>query len=136
MAAGIPGGNDMSRMIWAGSSWIFSFTVLATAASAASPTLPSFKKAMVIVLENTDYDEALKQSFLSSLLKQGAGFTHYLAVTHPSQPNYIAMIAGDTIGVSEDSNVDLKGKNLADLLEAKGLSWKVYAEDYPGNCYQ
>ena len=38
-------------------------------------------------------------------------------------------------GVSGNSKYDLDVNNIADLLEAKGLTWKVYAEGFPGNCF-
>jgi phospholipase C len=55
-------------------------------------------------------------------------------LTHPSQPNYIALTAGDLHGVKDDANVDLDVRHLGDLLEARGLRWKVYADGYPGSC--
>jgi len=107
-------------------------------ASAGQQTTPwaHFKKIMIIVLENTDYDEALKQPFMSKLTQQGALFTNFNAESHPSQPNYIAMVSGSTQGVTGDGNVNLSVSHIGDLLEAKGLDWKVYAEDFPGNCFQ
>jgi hypothetical protein len=95
---------------------------------------PPFKKVLVIVLENTDYAVALQQPYLSSLLKKGASFKNFLAASHPSLPNYVAMIAGDTMGIKDDGSVSLKGEHLGNLLDKKGLSWKVYAEDYTGGC--
>ena len=94
--------------------------------------LPHFKKVMIVVLENADYDEALRQPFLKQLSQEGAAFTQFYAETHPSQPNYIAMISGSTQGVFSDGNVDLDAQHVGDLLEAAGKSWKVYAEDFPG----
>lgn len=96
---------------------------------------PTFTKVMMVVLENTDYTGALAQPFLLDLSKKGALLENLSAEAHPSQGNYIAMIAGDTLGVKNDSNVDFSAPNIADLLEAKGLTWKAYAEDYPGNCF-
>ena len=72
---------------------------------------------------------------MSSLISGGAYLNNYHAVAHPSQPNYVALIAGDTMGVTSDSNVNLSGQHLGDLIEAKGLTWKIYLEDYPGNCF-
>jgi hypothetical protein len=103
--------------------------------SSQASTPPQFKKVLVIVLENTDYAVALKQPFLSSLIKHGAVFSNFLATSHPSLPNYVAMIAGDPMGIKDDGNVSLKGQHLGNLLEKKRLSWKNYAEDYPGNCF-
>ena len=95
---------------------------------------PSFERVVVVVLENENASSAIAQPFLKRLAKQGAYLSAYRAITHPSQPNYIAMVAGDTHGVENDSNVDLDVRHLGDLLEARGLRWKVYAEGYPGSC--
>lgn len=96
---------------------------------------PSFTKVMIVVLENTGYNNALQQPFLSELVKHGASFTNFFALSRPSQPNYIAMVAGDTFGVRSNDNVTLDERHLVDLLEENGKSWKVYAEDFPGNCF-
>jgi acid phosphatase len=90
---------------------------------------------MVIVLENADFAEAAGQPFMQKLAARGAILTNYSGVSHPSQANYIAMIAGDMLGVEGDDPVDLPGRQLGDLLDAKGLAWGVYAEAYPGGCF-
>jgi hypothetical protein len=95
-----------------------------------------FKKVLVIVLENTDYQVALKQPFLTHLIQHGAVFKNFSSEAHPSLPNYVAMISGDTMGIRDDDDYSLKGDHLGNLLEKKGLTWKNYAEDYPGNCFQ
>ena len=92
-------------------------------------------KIMMVVLENTNYDDAMHQPFLASLASRGALLTHFTAEAHPSQPNYIAMISGATFGVTSDGNVNLDGRHIGDLIDGKGLQWKVYAEGYPGNCF-
>ncbi len=97
--------------------------------------LPAFKRAMIVVFENTDYAEALNAPFFGDLARRGALFSNFIAEAHPSQPNYVAMIAGDKLGVKSDSNTDLDGSQIGDLLRAKGMSWKVYAENYPGDCF-
>lgn len=94
-----------------------------------------FEKVMIVVLENTNYDDAIKQPFLTSLTRRGALLTQFSGVTHPSQPNYIALISGSTHGIRTNDNVTIDARTVGDLLEAKGLQWKVYAEGYPGNCF-
>lgn len=89
----------------------------------------------VVVMENTDYQNALKQPFMGGISRQGALLTNMNGVIHPSQGNYIAMAAGDSFGLMHDRNIDYDKSHLGDLLEAKGLTWKVYAEDYPENCF-
>jgi len=95
-----------------------------------------FDRAIFVLFENTNYASAIRQPFFKDIADKGAHFTNFRAETHPSQPNYIALAAGDTHGVRTDGNVNLNVASIVDLLEAKGLTWKVYAEDYPGNCFR
>lgn len=90
---------------------------------------------IIVVLENTDYKDAIKQDFLGTFAHKGALLTESHGVRHPSQPNYIALVSGSTHGVDSDNNVDLDVAHLGDLLEGAQKSWKVYAEGYPGNEY-
>ncbi len=101
----------------------------------AAPARPHFQKVMIVILENTEYDDAMRQPFLKALAKRGALLSDYHAVAHPSEPNYVALVAGDYYGIKDDGQYDLDGKTVADLLEAKHRSWKVYAESYPGHCF-
>jgi hypothetical protein len=105
-----------------------------TRAVAGPPFLPTVKHIFVVILENEDVS-APQQPFLGELASEGALLTNYHAVTHPSQPNYIALTAGSAYGISNDNPVTIDVRNLADLIENAGLTWKVYAEDYPGDCY-
>lgn len=91
-------------------------------------------KAVLVLFENTPMDKALQNPAFKALVQEGAVLTNYSAVTNPSQPNYIALMAGDTLGVLADNNVNLSQKNIADLLEQRGLTWRAYAEGYPGHC--
>src|SRR5262245_10182287 len=95
---------------------------------------PSFERIMIVVLENENEADAIEQPFLKSLAERGAYLRSYTAHTHPSQCNYIAMVSGDVHGVTDDGDYDLDVRHLGNLLEEKGLRWKVYAEGYPGNC--
>lgn len=97
---------------------------------------PAFKKVLLVVLENTDYADAIQQSDLARLADEGALLANFRAETHPSQPNYIAMTSGDTHGVRDNEAYNLDVRHIGDLFEAKGLSWKIYAEGYPGNCFK
>ena len=96
---------------------------------------PSVNHVVQVVFENGNVQDARKAPFFQKLANEGVEFTRSFGVAHPSQPNYIAMIAGSTLGVVLDNQVNLDARHLGDLLEEKGLSWKVYAEDYPGNCF-
>src|SRR6266487_4080591 len=69
-------------------------------------------------------------------LAQTYGFsTHYTAVDHPSEPNYVALFGGSTFGYTSDGYCcfQLSAPNLVDRLEAAGLTWKAFAEDASGS---
>lgn len=94
-----------------------------------------FDRVMTVIFENTNFSSAMAQPFFAKLAGEGVNFTHFSAEAHPSQGNYIAYTSGDLNGVRNDRPVDVDAQNVADLLEAHGLTWKVYAEGYPGNCF-
>ena len=96
--------------------------------------LPRISHVVLVILENADASDAVRQPFLMELASRGAAMTNYHSLAHPSQPNYIALVAGSTYGVNDDT-VTLDVPHLGDLIEARGLTWRVYAENYPGNCY-
>lgn len=45
-----------------------------------------------------------------------------------TEPNYIAYVSGSTNSCTNDNNIDIDAKSIADSLEAKGVSWGAYAE--------
>nr|WDD38898.1 paeoniflorin converting enzyme [Cunninghamella blakesleeana] len=107
-------------------------------AASASKIVPgkNFDRVVIFIFENNDYDKVIKNKYFKSLPVKYNGIllTNYYATTHPSQPNYIALISGSTAGTNEDDKSDIKRKNIVDLLEKKNISWKSYQEDYPGHC--
>src|SRR5262249_9073419 len=52
-------------------------------------------------------------------------------VSHPSEPNYLALFSGSTQGVTDDGHYDFTGPNLARSLLNAGLSFGGYSEDLP-----
>src|SRR5438876_9242845 len=85
--------------------WLLLVVLMALPAVAWSD--PSFKKVMIVILENTDYEDAVKQPFMARLIKEGVLLSNYHAIGHPSEPNYIAMTSGSPNGVTDDKNYDL-----------------------------
>jgi hypothetical protein len=74
------------------------------AAAAGAGGAKVFDHVYLIVLENHDFDDALDRELSPFLveLSRGQGLaTHYSGVTHPSLPNYLAMIGGDAFGVRD-----------------------------------
>lgn len=74
---------------------------------------------------------------IQALQKEGILLTGYYAHTHPSQPNYLASIAGDYFGLNHDGNVRVPENvsTVVDLLEDAGLSWRAYMEHIPSPGY-
>ncbi|MGZ3787356.1 MAG: alkaline phosphatase family protein [Bacteriovorax sp.] len=116
-------------------SFFISIFISSTLLAQATANSGHFKKVVWIVFENTNYSKALAQPDFKKLTQNGALFTNLTAEVHPSQGNYIAMVAGSKLGVTNDDVVDLKESHVGDLLEKAGLKWKAYAENYPGNCF-
>lgn len=92
-----------------------------------------FERIAIIWLENTDYDKAEGQPNLKSLAEKGIKLTNYFALTHPSQPNYMASAGGDYFGLNNDDYVEVPAEiqTIADLLDEKRVSWGEYQEDMP-----
>jgi len=107
--------------------------VLATPSLALAAT-PALNRVVVIVMENKSYDEARVQPYTASLMAQGASFNSSFGVRHPSQPNYLALWAASTLGVSND-NCPAPGSpysgvhNLGEEVQTKGLMWRAYSEN-------
>lgn len=107
--------------------------------SAASGGLPRPDHVVVVVLENHGADQLTgnpEAGYLNQLATAGARFTQATAVTHPSQPNYLALFSGDVQGVTDDSCPHtFSGSNLARELLNAGDSFAAYAEDLPSPGY-
>ncbi|MHB8458609.1 MAG: alkaline phosphatase family protein [Candidatus Limnocylindrales bacterium] len=100
--------------------------------------LPAFRHIYEIVLENKSYGDLVGNPaapYFNSLRTRFASLTNMYAETHPSEPNYIALFSGSTQGVTDDLSHDLPGRNLVDQLEARGKTWRVFAENVPLGCY-
>ncbi|KAH8684324.1 phosphoesterase family-domain-containing protein [Tricladium varicosporioides] len=98
----------------------------------------TFDRFVNIFLENTDFDMAAGDPNLAWLATQGIVLDNYFAITHPSQPNYIASVGGQTHWVIWDlfSRISSSVKTIVDLLDAKGVSWSEYEEDMPYSGFQ
>ncbi|EON96763.1 putative acid phosphatase protein [Phaeoacremonium minimum UCRPA7] len=92
-----------------------------------------FDRLAIIWLENTDYELAAGDPNLAWLATKGITLSNHFAVTHPSEPNYVAAIGGDYFGMNNDNFnfIDANVSTIVDLLDAKGISWSEYQEDMP-----
>ncbi len=96
-----------------------------------------------IVLENHSAGDVFGNSaapFINSLADQNAvarGYTD--SFVHPSEPNYIWMVAGQNFGILNDndpgpSNHISSTSHLVDQIELAGLTWKSYQESMGAPC--
>jgi len=100
----------------------------------------TIKHVIIVVIENREYSNiisSLNAPYENSLASKYVLATNYFAISHPSEPNYIAMIAGSTLNITNDGNVSQNQKsatNLVDLFKTKNVSWKAYEESMPTPC--
>jgi hypothetical protein len=88
-------------------------------------------------MENQEFSDIVGRPgapYLNHLIALYGLAMDYFGVTHPSEPNYFALFSGSTQGATDDGIYDLDGINLADQLEAKGRTWRVFAENVPTDC--
>jgi acid phosphatase len=116
---------------------IISFAQNASTGATPAPPPKHFDHVLIVVLENQDYESAMKSDLLKSLAQKGATFSNFGNLYHYSYPNYLAMIAGSDFGTHKPLlfsdnqrtfNDDSEHRTIADL-----LNWKNYAEDYPAS---
>ena len=123
----------------------------------AGATMPRYAHILVIVAENKGYELIIGPGTaapnINRLAQQYGVASQFFAEVHPSEGNYIAMLAGDTFGIHDDDAfyckphmrdtwcsksqrtdyVDhtLTARSLMDQLQARGLTWKGYMESLP-----
>ena len=107
--------------------------------SSAESRVPKFDHIAMIMLENEDYENIIgnpEMPNFNKLANENTLLTQYYAVRHPSLPNYIALIGGDTFGIKTDCmDCFIDAPSLPDLIEPSGLTWKTYQEDMPSPCF-
>ncbi|EJF61716.1 phosphoesterase family-domain-containing protein [Dichomitus squalens] len=99
------------------------------------PLVPgkAFDRFIQIWIENTDYETAASSPVFQNLSTQGLLLDSFYAVTHPSEPNYIAAVGGDFFGAGDDNfyHIPQNISSVVDLLEEKNVSWASYQENMP-----
>jgi hypothetical protein len=118
--------------------------------------VPHYDHIIVIVEENKSYGTVLDHDYapaIADLAKTYGVATQMYAERHPSEPNYVALVGGDTFGIADDdawycvpnsTQPNCKGSdapgfpvhlidgpNLATELASRGLGWRAYLEDLP-----
>lgn len=104
-----------------------------------TPAVPRPDHTVVVMMENRSYSDIIGAGtapYINSLANTGATFTQSFGVSHPSEPNYLALFSGSTQGLTSDSCPHTyAGANLGAELIAKGLTFTGYSESMPSNGY-
>jgi hypothetical protein len=123
--------------------------------AAADAAMPRYDHIFVIVEENKSATivGGPDAPELTALAKTYGTATNFYAETHPSEPNYVALVGGSTFGISDDDayyckrgdtrphcagswvpwypNHTVTEQNIGSQLQAAGLTWKNYNESLP-----
>jgi phospholipase C len=137
---------------------VAAITVCASAHALAAPapdrSVRPYAHIIVIIEENKSYEQILDPAIapnMVALAKRYGTATHFYGEVHPSEANYVALLAGDTFGIHDDDafycrpgqldpecpgattagyvNHTVHARHLGEQLEERGLSWKGYYED-------
>jgi len=91
------------------------------------------------MFENKEFGSAIDSPLMPTYNKLAHDYTiltQYYAIRHPSLPNYLALIGGDTFGVDSDCHkCFVDAPSLPDLIEKSGRTWRAYEEDMPEPCF-
>jgi hypothetical protein len=98
--------------------------------------LPHPDHVVIVIEENHGYaqiiDKRNSASYIHALAKRGMLFTRSYGVSHPSQPNYLALFSGSTQGISNDACLgSFDSDNLASSLLDRGFSFATFSESLP-----
>ena len=115
------------------------------ALTSTTATRPAAFKGTVftIVMENHSYSDIMGNTaapYINQLAKTGAVAAGYHdSYVHPSEPNYLWMVAGENFGILNDNdpgpaNVVTSQSHLVDQIERAGLTWKSYQESMGTPC--
>ncbi|MBV8146743.1 MAG: phosphoesterase [Gammaproteobacteria bacterium] len=125
--------------------------------AAVSTGVPRYNHIFVVIDENKGYELIIGHDTaapnINRLAQQYGLASQFFAEVHPSEGNYVAMLAGDTLGIHDDDAyycrrgtqdtwcskshrsdyVDhtFTTRSLMDQLQARGLTWKGYMESLP-----
>src|SRR5437762_6249595 len=116
--------------------------VVLTAGMLASGSVPRPGHVVIVIEENHSYTEIIGSSAApyinNTLAAGGALMTSSYAITHPSQPNYVAFFSGSTQGVITDGvypHSQFTAPNLGAKLRYAGFAFGGYSETMPSVGY-
>jgi len=97
--------------------------------------VPLLDHVILVVMENHSYDQVRTLPYISTLIQSSTSFSQAYAVAHPSHPNYLALRAASTLGISNDNcppaGSPYTAANLGQACQGAGRTWKSYCENLP-----
>jgi phosphatidylinositol-3-phosphatase len=103
----------------------------------AATSIPAYAHVVVVMEENHSYADIIGNTsnapYMNTLAGQGALMTSSFGVSHPSEPNYMALFAGSTFGLTGDTCPVNEGNtaNLGSELLGAGKTFLGYSEGLP-----
>ena len=111
------------------------------ATSTPLPLVPDFSHIVIFIFENREYSSVIgngDMAYFNLLASSYTLLTQHYTPAHPSLPNYLSLIGGDTFGIFDDCDYTdcyINAPSLPDLIEASGRTWKTYQDDMPSPCF-
>ena len=123
--------DDVSLTVGAG--------VSAPALTAPASSVPGFDHVFLVYMENQDFNGIVGSSaapYINSLIPKGTLLSQSYAITHPSDPNYVALAGGGLYGLHDNSiaTTTINAPHVGNSVENAGKTWKAYVENEKGNC--
>lgn len=112
------------------------------ASATSSGSVPRYDHLFVVVEENHGFQDVVGNPAapnLNALAGQFGLATDYFGVTHPSEPNYVALLGGNNYSVNSDDPYYMQQVNKPSLitqLDQAGIGWKAYLQSLPYPGYQ
>ena len=105
-----------------------------------APNGAFFDHVVIILMENQGIFDICRDSpppcltsgpapFMAGLANSFGIGSQYLSLINTSQPNYVALIGGSTLGCTSSGCPTITAPNLVDRFESVGLTWKGYFEN-------
>ena len=112
------------------------------AAAVSQNAVPHYDHVFLVVEENNGFGDIIGNPAAPNFNKLAQTYglaTNYFGVSHPSEPNYVAMLGGDTFGVADDNPYFMNrvtAPSLMTQLDKAGIGWKAYLQGVPHAGYQ
>lgn len=134
--------HNRSRMITALVGVAVVLAPAAPAHAATSASVPRYDHIFVVVEENNGFADIIGNPAAPNFNRLARTYglaTDYFGVSHPSEPNYVAMLGGDTFGVADDNPYFINrvtAPSLITELDHAGIGWQAYLQGVPHPGYQ